>query len=330
MDNRKATLQAWACKQLKAELELVSLDGDASFRRYFRLESDGKSYIAMDSPPEKESVVDFVETEKLFRSRGLKVPQIYFSDLERGFLLIEDFGDDVLYDVLNKDNAETLYQEALNSLVKIIETPKESIQDLPVFGKEKFAQELEWVTEWFFEKYLSLVFSSEEKKSLQVTYDLLINNALEQPQVLMHRDYHSRNLMHLPNNQIGVLDFQGAVIGPITYDLVSLVRDCYIDWPASQVASWQSKFYQILKSQNLIEVNEAQFVRWFDLMGMQRHIKAAFIFARKAIRDDDANYIQFMPRALNYVLEVSGKYDELTSFNQLLKTKIMPACQEKV
>ena len=330
MDLRKQALHQWLMQKLGEEVELQPILGDASFRRYFRLQHNSDSFLVMDSPPELEDCHSFIYVARAFLKQGLNVPEIIEADADLGFLLITDFGDQLYHYQLNSDNVDKLYGLALNDLIKIQHCKKVENYQLPEFADQAIRQELDNFTEWFVEKYLGMTVTQSLNKVLHETYAVLLANAAVQPQVCVHRDYHSRNLMILPNDKVGILDFQDAVIGPITYDLVSLVRDCYIDWPLEKVEQWASMFYQKLLAENLLQdVNQQTFLKWFDLMGMQRHLKATFIFARKYLRDDNSFYLQFIPRTLNYVRYVSAKYIEFYVFHQLLEEQIMPAFQQK-
>ena len=331
MDLRQQQLQTWLESILEKPVSLTPVVGDASFRRYFRVTHNNEHFIAMDSPPDKEDCKPFVAIAKRLLKLNLNAPEILYADEENGFLLISDLGNELYHRELNDNNADQLYRNALRDLLIIHNDYQGEKENLPLFGWEMMQTELNNFTTWFLEKYLHLDLDLEDKITLEKTYAFLVESATEQPQTFVHRDYHSRNLMIMPNQQVGILDFQDAVVGPITYDLVSLIRDCYADWPLAQVEAWALDFYQDLLKLNLIpHVDQKTYLRWFDLMGMQRHLKAIFIFARKFLRDGNDLYLQFIPRALNYVKHVCGKYEELKDFQEFFESTILPAWKNKV
>jgi len=331
MDPRQIQLQKWLSTVLDTpSLALTPITGDASFRRYFRLQHQNMDYIAMDSPPEKEPCQPFVNIAKKFLALNLRVPQIFAEDIQHGFLLISDLGDQLYIDALNNHNADQLYRHAIDQLITI-----QSCQNIPNHTLESFMttelqQELAYFTKWFLEAYLALSLTQTQNQILEKTYATLLKNALEQPQYCIHRDYHSRNLMVLPNNEVGILDFQDAMIGPITYDLVSLIRDCYVDWPQTQIIKWMNYYREKALSHALLSTTDAGlFTRWFDLTGIQRHLKATFIFARKSLRDQNDSYLQYIPRTLNYVKQIAQNYCDLSEFHDLLNQIILPTFEEK-
>lgn len=313
IDLRLNKLTDWLKKQCACrEVNLAALPGDASFRRYFRLQSERGNYMVMDAPPEKESSKSFVAIAQAWYKLGLNVPYIYEADLEQGFLLLTDFGDQLYLGALNARTASSLYQRAVDDLLTIQSCQSIAGWDLPTFDSAEYLQELENFRVWFLQKHCGLDLTAAENAMLDELFAWLVQKALEQPQVCVHRDYHSRNLMVLPDAKVGILDFQDALWGPITYDLVSLLRDCYIDWPEDQVKIWALSYLQQLNASGLIAPQDpALFLQWFDWMGVQRHLKAIFIFARKFHRDQDDSYLQYIPRGLNYVKSLAGRYPEL-------------------
>lgn len=332
MDQRQIQLQNWLEQELKTQaITLTPIIGDASFRRYFRMQHQNQSYIAMDAPPDREPCHPFINIAKQFLKLDLQVPLIFAENLEQGFLLISDLGEQLYVEQLTTANADKLYRNAIDKILIIQKC--EPIPEYPLdsFLNGELQTELKNFSHWFVQEFLQLTLSSEQRQILASTYELLLQNAKEQPQCCIHRDYHSRNLMVLPENEVGILDFQDAMTGPITYDLVSLLRDCYIDWPQEQVANWTFYYFQKASSSQLLNIQEqAKFIYWFDLMGIQRHLKASFIFARKFLRDNNKNYLQYIPRTLNYVNQVSSKYNELTEFYTLLTHTIWPLLQQKL
>lgn len=227
-------------------------------------------------------------------------------------------GDAVFSQGVSQNNADDLYKTALLELGKI----QKCSLDFAHFDSSWMNNELQLFKEWVVEKHLNQTLSPKTSKMLDHTFEFLLKSATEQPQCFIHRDYHSRNLMLLPNNKIGILDFQDAMIGPITYDLVSLIRDCYIDWPQEQVIAWARFFHDNFLTSQI--PSQEQFLRWFDLMGIQRHLKASFIFARKHHRDNVSSYLKDIPRAMRYILQVAPNYPELRDFGDWISETIAP------
>lgn len=302
-------------------LDIQPIPGDASFRRYFRVRSGAKHFIAMDAPPDKEKTQPFADIDRSLRTLGLEVPEIFFHDATQGFMLLSDFGDDLFLSVINKNNAELLYTKALQELVSINSQDSAPGIQLPPFDAHAMRIELNNCLTWFIEKHLQLNLNAEQTKCFTETFDFLILEAESQPQVVMHRDYHCRNLMILENGGLGILDFQDACIGPVTYDLASLLRDAYITWPIEFV---EQKVFEFQKMLPMTQVSAETFLRWFDLMGLQRHLKVVFIFARKFHRDNDSNYLKDIPRVMDYIRHVIQKYPELNEFHQLWTSVILP------
>ncbi len=330
MNCRQQRLSHWIKQQFGNDIgKLELLVGDASFRRYFRFNCREQSFIAMDSPPNLEDPRLFVKVTQAYQQLGLQVPNILYADLEQGFLVITDFGNQLYHSSLDKHNVDQFYKSALDDLLIVQTCCEVAGEDLPLFGKENLTTELNYFKEWFIERLLDIELTTGQLQQLTKVFDILVDNAISQPQVGIHRDYHSRNLMWV-NQRVGLLDYQGASIGPITYDVASLLRDCYIGWPAEQVEQWLNYFYQrlIVNQRIYPEVNFELFRRWFDLMGIQRHVKAIFIFARKALRDGDEFYLQFIPRALSYVQAVIVHYPELKDFSVLLGEALLPAWEK--
>lgn len=320
-DLRLAQLDEWIKETLGvSKYSLKPVSGDASFRRYFRFKSDKEQYIAVDAPPEKESNESFVNITHLLESEGLPVPHIFFSSLDFGFFLLDDFGDTLLLEALDKDSANTLYKKALDALIIIQQTPATS---LPSYDNSLLMTEMELFREWYLQKHLSIVLTSSEQQLLDQTFKVLAENALNQPQVFVHRDYHSRNLMKIDDNYPGIIDYQDAVRGPITYDLVSLLRDCYIKWPQQQIKSWALTYRDQIVDKKIIEsIDDQTFLKWFDLMGIQRHLKAIGIFSRLNKRDNKPNYLHDIPRTLEYVTTVAPKYSETQLLANFIQDRV--------
>lgn len=304
------------------------LKGDASFRSYYRVHSAGGSYIVMDAPPTLENLRPFVAIAYALRNMGLRVPEIFAADLDHGFLLLTDFGDQTLLSALNRDNADHYYGMALDALAVMQGCQGIIGHTLAPFDAAFMQKEWDWHQEWVFGKWLNALPSPDEQVTLNAVYHQLIQSAVEQPQVFMHRDYHSANIMALGWTGMAILDFQDAFIGPLTYDLASLLRDCYIAWPEERVYAWAASYLDRLQGMGLFtSVSEAAFLRWFDWMGMQRHLKAMMTFARKHVRDHQSNYLKFIPRTLNYILSVSERYTELQPLHRYYADVVLPAMQ---
>jgi hypothetical protein len=325
MPQRIEALKIWlASLPMIGDYDFAPASGDASFRRYFRVTSGDRSYIAMDAPPEKEALLPFLQVARSFEAIGLNVPHRYAEDRARGFLLLEDLGSTLYLDRLNPATVERLYGDALGALVTIQACgPREG---LPLYDRDLLMREMELFREWLLERELRLTLSGAEHEMLDRTFSALAENALKQPQVCVHRDYHSRNLMVSPSHNPGILDFQDAVIGPVTYDLVSLLRDCYISWPRERVESWARGYFELaLQSGVLRAEHEADFLAWFDLIKMQRHLKASEIFARLNRRDGKPGYLGDIPRTLGYILPLAERYPLLIGMERLLRSKVLPA-----
>lgn len=317
---RQQALSQWLRAQVGPSLRVEPMPGDASFRRYFRIQSDNGTFVAMDSPPPQENCRPFIAIAQALRALSLQAPEIIANDSQQGFLLLTDFGDLTYLKALRPDNAETLYDTALDALTTIQACRDVAGQTIPPFTAEWMWQEWAWHKEWFLDKLLGVA----PTPALDACYALIVASAVNQPQVFMHRDYHSANLMVIPKG-VGILDFQDAFIGPITYDLVSLLRDCYIDWPEAKVNQWALLYLHKLQArQQWTDVTDETFLRWFDWMGLERHLKALFTFARKHVRDHQPGYLKHIPRTLNYVLSVSERYPELAPLHAYMLNTVQP------
>jgi aminoglycoside/choline kinase family phosphotransferase len=334
MDQRLNALSTWVAEVLhlsSANLSVVS--GDASFRRYFRLELGDKSYIAMDAPPEKEDSSSFVAIAQHWYQQDIEVPEIVFFDLGKGFLLLSDLGDDLLLSHLcpeepSVSNGDLYYQKAMDTLFVIQKISSDQNYPLPSYDAALLQREMSLFPDWLLEKKLGLTLSTSERQLLRDTFELLEQSALRQSQVTVHRDYHARNLMVLDSDDLGVIDFQDAVSGPITYDLVSLLRDCYIVWPDGNVDEWCRYFFGRLNAQKLIDIPYAKFKQDFDWMGVQRHLKASGIFARLSLRDGKHGYLEDIPRTVNYIVRVCALYPQLGMFHQFLESRVLPVLEK--
>lgn len=321
-DPRFEALQQWLVHGLGLRNHhLAPASEDASFRRYFRLHCNGDSLIVMDAPPEREDCRVFVHIARGFRSLGLHVPEVLEQDLEQGFLLLSDLGERQYLRVLTPHNAPVLYRDALAAL-RLLQGGDSGMLGLRPYGRTLLLREMELFREWYLERHLGIATGT----ALDEVFGLLAASALAQPQVPVHRDYHSRNLMVTARASPGILDFQDAVTGPVTYDLVSLLRDCYIAWPREMVLSWLYDYRRKAVQAGISAgTSEAEFLRWFDWMGVQRHLKASGIFARLNYRDGKPGYLKDTPRTLNYLLLVASQYSELSELAKLLKSLKEPA-----
>ena len=324
---------AWATEQAglrpAGELEVVS--GDASFRRYFRLRHDRGSLIAVDAPPDKENSRPFVAIARVLHAHGVHVPEILAADFDLGFMLLSDLGDTLLRPCLNETSVDALYSQAMDELRHLLSSPAPADYALPPYDRARLLTEMSLFPDWFIVRYLGLTLSQEEADLVRTTCERIADDVLTQPTVFVHRDYHSRNLMVLPGNRLGVIDFQDAVTGPITYDLVSLLRDAYVEWPLTRVTGWVEQFRQSLTAENLLPgaFDEAAFLRAFDWMGAQRHLKVVGIFARLSLRDGKHGYLDDIPLVFQYLLDEIRAYPELRAFRDWVARRVLPVYLEK-
>lgn len=326
-NERQRQLNAWLHSQpINPEGELVVVSGDASFRRYFRYLHQGHWYIAVDAPPPQESLAEFIAVARTFASQGVPVPQIHAYDEEAGFMILQDLGDTLLFAQLQSEQqAEPYYRRALALLPGVMRCQRTQLGPLPAYDEALLRRELSLFSDWLLDVHLQLALDEREQNAWQQLCDVLVDNALQQPQVGVHRDYHSRNIMQTQDG-LALIDFQDAVRGPVTYDAVSLLRDCYVEWPADMVQRLSEFTRQRLQTEGVLshDVNAVTWQRWFDLMGVQRHCKAAGIFARLKHRDDKPDYMADVPRTLQHILNVSGHYTELRDFHVLLSERVLP------
>ena len=329
-DARLAELRRWAeTIGTISGADLTPASGDASFRRYFRLQKGAESFIVMDAPPGKEDCLPFIRVAGYLEAMQLNAPRILEADLDKGFLLLTDLGSAQYLDQLDEDHSSAgpLYDNALAALLAMQSRGGAFQSHLPPCDDALLRFELSLFHDWLCGTHLQIEFSSDEEIAWQSLCDLLVSNALDQPQVFVHRDYHSRNLMVTSANNPGILDFQDAVEGPLTYDLVSLLKDCYIQWPPEQVRRWAGEYYSRLDDSLIGSIDEEHFQRYFDLMGVQRHLKAAGIFARLNHRDGKSGYLQDVPRTLSYIVELLPRYDELGFLVELIEERCLSALE---
>jgi aminoglycoside/choline kinase family phosphotransferase len=326
-DARLAQLTEWL-----ATLNVVDAgsrrpaSSDASFRRYFRLDvlpglhdKLGATLVAMDAPPERENVPAFIHVDGLLREAGVTVPAIVARDVERGFLLLSDLGTTTYLNRLDLDNAPFMYSDAVDALLKFQLASQPGV--LPEFDRAFVLRELNIFPEWYVARHLGITMTDQQKAQLDQVFESICANVLAQPQVYMHRDFHSRNLMYLEQGNPGVLDFQDAVFGPVTYDLASLLRDAYIQWDEELVLDWVVRYWQSAKKLGLpVNPDIDAFYRDFEFMGLQRHLKILGIFCRLNYRDGKSIYMGDLPTVMDYVRKTANRYKELKPLLRLLDT----------
>lgn len=316
-DTRIESLHTWLCKVLShKQYGFEPASADASFRRYFRIGFDNQTMIVMDAPPPQESCAPFVHAADVFLAAGLNVPKVIAQDLEQGFLLLSDLGNTTYLSALNDESAPKLYSDASTALTQLQLASRESV--FPVYDEALLSRELQLFPDWYVAKHLGLILNEKQAVVLNNTFALLNKNILTQGQVFVHRDYHARNLMVCEQNP-GILDFQDAVYGAITYDLVSLLKDAYIAWEEPQVLDWTIRYWQSAQKAGLPVPNDfGDFYRDFEWMGAQRHIKVLGIFARLYHRDGKDAYLKDMPLVMEYLRRVCARYVELRPMLRLL------------
>lgn len=309
-------IQTWLESIGWGEWSVEVASADASFRSYYRLRKGGESYVLMDSSLLLESLPPFVDMNERLLGVNVRVPSIIVKNMELGYLILEDFGSTHYLDILDKKNYQKLYTKAIDEIIKMQQS---NTRDLPAYDKEFLHFEMDLMQEWYLDKYLQISTTQQEQKIIKDTLECITNIVLEQPQdVFVHRDFHSRNIMLTPKDDIGIIDFQDARVGAITYDLVSLLKDCYIEYNSQEV----EKLALYYRDNVDLEVDDATFIKWFDFMGLQRHVKVLGIFARLHLRDGKDGYVKDIPLTLKYVLETGSKYKETQPLIDLLKKLI--------
>ncbi len=318
------------------ELRFSMVSGDASFRRYFRIGSGSKTFIAVDAPPTHEDSARFIHVDELFSKAGVHVPKVFANDLQHGFMLLEDFGDETYLPTLLKaqsaQDAATytrLYTEAIDALLLLQKGADK--ERLGPFDRKELRREMDLFPEWMCEKFLGITLDASARAFIDRAFAFLEEVALAQTQVAVHRDYHSRNLLILQSGKgPGVIDFQDAVSGAYTYDLISLLRDCYIAWPQSRIDEWAQYYLNgALETGIVANVTPAQFTRDLDLMGLQRHLKVLGIFCRLYLRDKKSGYLADIPLVIQYFLDVGQRYPELDAFLTWFRGEVLPRARER-
>ncbi|MGH8283593.1 MAG: aminoglycoside phosphotransferase family protein [Gammaproteobacteria bacterium] len=314
--DRSEQLHAWVAQALRvAAVILEPASADASFRRYFRCVAGQWSYIVMDAPPPAEDCRPYVHVAELLKAAGVHVPDILAWDFERGFLLLSDLGRQTYLDVLNADNADALFSDAIAALIRWQQASRPDA--LPAYDRALLRRELELFPEWYVARHLDITPTKTEQEILESSFRLLEDSALKQPRVFVHRDYMPRNLM-LSTPNPGVLDFQDAVYGPIAYDVVSLFEDAFISWDIQRVTSWRQQYWERARQAGLPVQELTEFGRAFDWVGLQRHLKVLGIFARIHYRDGKPDYLKDTPRFLRYIRETGKLYKEFVPLLKLL------------
>lgn len=335
LDSLTYTLEQWSAMQLLHQQNtyingsLIPLKGDASTRHYYRIYSqNNKSYIVVHAPPQTEKNHQFINIARNWLTQGICTPVIFAFDLKQGFLLIEDFGLHTLLDMLKQQPKKytSLYQQAMSVLHRIQTLQPPQDLSLPCFDRTAMLNETALFDTWVAEACLFTPRTGSQKTAIDHAMEFIIDSALEQPYTVVHRDYHSRNIIPVREN-LGIIDFQDAVTGPITYDIVSLLRDCYIDWPVAQVYKWLHEFAGYTPS--LKKIPQAILQRWFDLMGLQRHLKATGIFIRQWILNGNDFYLQDIPRVFSYIQYVCHLYNELQPLKEWIAQTILPGLKEQ-
>lgn len=336
MDDRRVALEQWAIAEvhqkegLNITAKMTTVSGDASFRRYFRLHHLGSSWIAVDAPAAQEDNPKFVEIAQDWQRHGIAVPKVIAHDFTQGFMLLEDFGSTQLWEPLHAESTDPqridgLYKRAMDLLLEIQSMP---CQHLPPYDHALLISEMQLFTDWLCESLLKIPLSAPDKTLFANAFELLAEQALSQTPVTVHRDYHSRNLMVLDDNRLGVIDFQDAVAGPATYDLISLLRDCYVRWPEHKVEEWMAYYWEKARPLGVYLKEWQDFQKDTDLMGVQRHLKAAGIFARLSLRDGKDGFLADIPNTCQYIIEVSAKYPELAELHAWLRQHLLPKLSE--
>jgi len=330
MDQRQRQLKAWAlAAQPDLEAAWSAVAGDASGRRYFRLQQGSESVIAVDSPPATEKNQLFLQLRRMLEAAELPVPALFASDPEQGFFLLQDFGDRLLLQELQEQGTQGAYEPALALLLQLQAVdPKDG--DVPLYSEAVLREEFSRFYEWFCIAFLELQPAPEDAAIVERMGEQLIRSATQQPQVLVHRDYHSRNLLLQADGSLGLIDFQDAVVGPLCYDLVSLLRDCYIRLPAAEVRAVALAYRARLLAAGLpAGADEGVFLRWFDWIGLQRHIKVLGNFTRLALRDGKPGYLGDIPLVLAYIAEVLECYPEFAEFSDWFAARLQPLVDQQ-
>jgi len=328
-DERLTLVTDWVTRELRLSPKLIEpASSDASFRRYFRVFSDAGTHIVMDAPPGREDVRPYLNITVMLETAGVHVPRVYEWDAERGLLLLEDLGTRQYLPALERGgDVDQLYADALQALADIQVRGRESAFQLPAYDRAVLVREMALMPEWFCARHLQMELTRAQGEMLTAAFEFLVAEALAQPQVFVHRDYHSRNLMVTSARNPGIIDFQDALRGPVGYDLVSLLKDCYISWPRARVEGWVRDYRLMMHTRGSLSAgaNDTQMLRWFDVIGVQRHLKVLGIFARLWYRDGKAAYLNDLPLTLRYVVEACARFPPLRPLREFLLEYALPA-----
>ncbi len=311
-------ITAWMQETGWGDWQIERASEDASFRCYFRLSKDGATAILMDASLEKEALKPFLDVTHRLLNAGVYAPKIFEESPELGYLIIEDFGSTHYLDLLDETNFQSLYEKAIDEIVTMQQADPEG---LPLYDKAFLRFEMELMNEWFLGKYLDLELTPGQHAMVDRTLEAIADTVLEQPQGLfVHRDYHSRNMLLVPDGRLGVIDYQDAMNGALTYDLVSLLKDCYIRFERKEIEALALAF----RDKKGLDVDNETFLRWFDFMGLQRHIKVLGVFARLFLRDGKNGYLKDLPLTLQYAVEAAERYEATRELAELLKEVKLP------
>ena len=306
-------IKKWLQQTPYRDYKIEVASADASFRAYYRLSLDDKTVLLMDSSLEKESLAPFIDVTSRLLNADVRAPHILEKNLNDGFLIIEDFGNTLYLNLLNEKNFKKLYSNAIDEIIKMQNAES---SNLPLYDKDFLHFEMDLMKEWYLEKKLGICLNNEQSKLLESSLNAISDIALSQPQeVFVHRDYHSRNIMLTLTNVIGIIDYQDAMSGAITYDLVSLLKDCYIEFKREDIEKLALEF----RDKKALKTSDEEFIKWFDFMGLQRHIKVLGIFSRLYLRDGKDGYLKDIPLTLKYTIETASRYDETKELAKFLQ-----------
>lgn len=303
---------------------------DASTRRFYRVQTSRRTVIAIVSPPETENNEQYVRLSRFYRAAGVDVPEVLDADLEKGFLLVTDLGTQLMHDVIDEDNADALYERALSELIRIqnLGVPEDIA---PRYDRERLQMELSLFTEWLLTRLLELELDVQDRTLLAQTEAVLVDAIDRQPKVLVHRDFHSRNLIMKDDGKLGIVDFQDSLIGPYAYDPVSLLRDCYLSWPETRIQGWAREYHRRASDAGLAFLPDLEtFLRDFDLTGIQRQLKAVGIFARLHLRDGRALLLRYITPVLRHVVRVSERYAEVASIGSFVEARVLAHAERRI
>jgi N-acetylmuramate 1-kinase len=306
-------IEAWLDTTPYKEYKITIASADASFRKYYRLTNADKTFLLMDSSLEKDSLAPFIDVTSRLLDVNVNAPKILEKNLQNGFLIIEDFGNTHYLNVLDANNYKTLYSKAIDTIITMQDA---DTKNLPIYDKAFLHFEMDLMKDWYLEKNLKVALSEVQKNTIMNSLDAISDVVLSQPQdVFVHRDYHSRNIMLTEDDKIGVIDYQDAMNGAITYDLVSLLKDCYIAYDRQVIEKLVLEF----RDKKALDASDEEFLKWFDFMGMQRHIKVLGIFSRLYLRDGKDGYLKDIPLTLKYTIDAASRYEETKELSYLLK-----------